>query len=287
MKIARKYHLPVISSFGDDYYSIPTSWSHPIIKLQSDILKHKINQFVNFSNYVLTINKTFSEYYKAEFKISERIEPLYMGASIQFDSGKCRHRLCGNALILSFIGNQSLGRWENLLEIGRTLDQYNTENQTEHCLKVYGSILPEFEKESSKISSIRVMGRIQGSDVKDAILTSDVLIHTESFKNEYINQTRFSLSTKIADSLSSGKLLLAYGPKQVASMQHLIENTCAYCIVEKRELCPMLFEMLKKQNEWDKIIAQEINVAKEYHNTPKNSNRMRNVVENVINQYKN
>ena len=49
----------------------------------------------------------------------------------------------------------------------------------------------------------------------------------EAFDKENRDRVRYSVSTKIIESLASGRPLLAYGPEDVASMAYLRRNDCA------------------------------------------------------------
>ena len=58
---------------------------------------------------------------------------------------------------------------------------------------------------------------------------SMAVIHTESFEQEMMELVRFSVSTKIAESLMYGPCLIAYGPEGIASIDYLKENKCRIC----------------------------------------------------------
>ena len=56
------------------------------------------------------------------------------------------------------------------------------------------------------------------------------MLHTEAFDPESVDAVRYSVSTKIADCLASGICLVAYGPREVASMAYLAEHEAAVVI---------------------------------------------------------
>ena len=55
---------------------------------------------------------------------------------------------------------------------------------------------------------------------------------------------RFSVSTKIAESLMYGPCLIAYGPEGIASIDYLKENNAAYVISRPEDLEKGLEEIL-------------------------------------------
>ena len=78
----------------------------------------------------------------------------------------------------------------------------------------------------------------------EIIRASRAVIHTESFDPVIRERVRYSLSTKIADSLAGGTCLLAYGPAEAASMDYLIRNGAAFAATspeELREILPRMF----------------------------------------------
>jgi hypothetical protein len=132
---------------------------------------------------------------------------------------------------MSYFGNLTFNRYLNIAEIGRTLDSINKRTGQDVELRVYSrndnkTVRAEF----SGISSLKMMGYLAGDEYSRAFFDSDVLIHTEAFDETCMNRVRYSVSTKIADSLASGIMLFAYGPKGIASMDHLEDNGSAWIV---------------------------------------------------------
>ena len=85
-------------------------------------------------------------------------------------------------------------------------------------------------------NGIRYHGPINSERVKEVMAKSRFLIHTESFADNMRHSVMYSVSTKIADSLASGTCIIAYGPKEVASMAYLAENNAAFCITDDDDI---------------------------------------------------
>ena len=283
MGIAKKYGIPMIASFGDDYYGIDLTGASLIKKIQISCLRSKIKKFVNKCDKVITINDLFSQYYSDTFHIplGDKVITLANGSNYNFDTSKEKIE-DPTSLKFSYLGNLSLGRWQNLLEIGRALDDINQRYHSTHCLQVYAKNYMSFDEKSREIASIRYMGFVGGDDFTSAIMHSDILIHTESFLPEYIEQTRLSLSTKIADSVNAGKCILAYGPADIASMHHLQENKCAHVVTEPDKLEYELEVLLANQLMRRMYIVQATHCAQRYHNSRKNSQRLRSVLKMLL-----
>lgn len=57
-------------------------------------------------------------------------------------------------------------------------------------------------------------------DIKQIMKNADIVLHVESFDEEQMKIVRLSFSTKITDCMQSGSMMLAIGPKSVASMEY-------------------------------------------------------------------
>ena len=96
-----------------------------------------------------------------------------------------------------------------------------------------------------------------------------------------IDLVKNSISTKIADSLASGICLFAYGPKEVASIEYLIDNECAVVCVDKEKLKATLINIFVDKELRDKCINNAIQTAERNHNTLKVGKAVREVFEKV------
>ncbi|MFA7193212.1 MAG: hypothetical protein WC131_03755, partial [Bacilli bacterium] len=71
--------------------------------------------------------------------------------------------------------------------------------------------------------------------VKEIILSSDLLIHIESFEEYALKDLKYALSSKIGDYLSSGVPFFVYSPIGMTSTNYLLEfipDFVATCKVE-------------------------------------------------------
>ena len=78
-------------------------------------------------------------------------------------------------------------------------------------------------------------------------------------------RVRYSLSTKIADSIASGTCLLAYGPAEAASMDYLIRNEAAFTAVSPEELPGTLVRLFTDDAEYRRIAGNATALARRNH----------------------
>ena len=123
------------------------------------------------------------------------------------------------------------------------------------------------------------MGFINGVDIPEVIKDSDVLIHVENFEEKHIKRTKYSFSTKIADSLSSKRCILAYGPLCVASMKYLYDNQVAFCILDSNELYTSIKKLCSNQKLIECYSQKGFKCYECNHNSLINSKYLRKLFE--------
>ena len=126
------------------------------------------------------------------------------------------------------------------------------------------------------------MGFTESDKLFDLMKSSSLLLHVESFDYEYLERTKFSISTKIPDILATGIPLLAYGPKEIASIKHLEENNCAFLVNDTNMLLETLEKALLDKNKRLEVSYLEMEVAKKFHSNSKQSALLKEVIINSI-----
>ena len=138
---------------------------------------------------------------------------------------------------LTYMGNLGCGRGQPLLELGQTLDALNRQEGTDFTLEIYTDHkYPELLERLAACPAIRMHGFVTGKAYQAALTAPMPLSMWEAFDEENRDRVRYSVSTKIIESLASGRPLLAYGPEDVASMAYLRRNGCAALASSMQEL---------------------------------------------------
>ena len=122
---------------------------------------------------------------------------------------------------------------------------------------------------------------MSGAEFNKTFKSSEILVHTEAFDEDSIDLVKNSVSTKIADSLASGIVLFAYGPSQVASMRHLIDNECAIIATSKEDLKARLQRAFSDKALRDEKAQKALEVAFENHDSRVAGKKVRGVFENI------
>jgi len=264
IKISKKFNLPIVTYICDENYFV-NNINNILDKLRLRLIRQKTRQLMERTSHIVTICETLTELYSKEFL--KPTTTLMTGSSFVVSEKIHNTNEVKN---INFLGNIACKRYLSLADIGETLEKINREYNKEFLLNVYTGVKNEVMlSHLRKIKTIKLHGHITGEEFSKVFHSSDVLIHTEAFDKESIEMVKNSVSTKIADSLASGILLFAYGPEQVASMKHLIDNNCAVTATDKEELYNGLKTALFDFDYKKEILENALKTAEKYHDTQK------------------
>lgn len=182
---------------------------------------------------------------------------------------------------IAYLGNLGLQRNEQLVQIGRALKETACGGMPA-CIDVYsGERNPEKLKILTEENGIRFHGEVSAEKVAEVMNGTLAVIHTESFDEKIRRGIRFSVSTKIADSLMNGPCLIAYGPEEVASIAYLRENGAAYTITDPTDLKNGLRKILTDPALRRQITERARKLAEQNHSMNKNAEMVREWLEQV------
>ncbi len=172
----------------------------------------------------------------------------------------------GDVAKVSYIGNLGLNRWKPLVEIGLALKRMGL------FLDIYsGETRKKVLAQLNNSNGIRFHGAIPANKVGEIMDSSTLLVHVESMDKTMRERTRYSMSTKIAESLGSGVCLFAYGPSDVSSIEYLVENEVACVVTRKEDLEVRLGEILSNSTLRQKYVQNALKLARVRHDYATNS----------------
>jgi hypothetical protein len=273
--ISQTYNIPLIPYFCDDYYNENIKTFSPIYWVRRFIFRHKVADTISKSSDLIFISESMQREYQEIFhKRGHVIMTPY--------SMKLNERIHSNSpIVISYIGNALLGRGEVLVKIGEAINRINR-NNTKIIFQVYsGNIDDRIINALNTDDRTYFKGKLSEQGVRDKVIESDVLLHVESFEEGFISKTRHSISTKIADSLASGRVILAVGPRGIASIDYLRENNAAYIIDSESIIEDKLGRYFIENDIDDQIIRNAEELSKLNHDIIKNSQRLKKIFDNT------
>lgn len=181
----------------------------------------------------------------------------------------------GDTLKIVYLGNLGVGRHTGLIDIGNALQDISPELK----LDVYGKFPnTDVEQALAACKGIRYQGFVSYEEVRKIIGESDILIHTESFEDFYREDLKYAFSTKIADSLASGRCFLLYAPREMACTEYLSEHQAAWIVDSQEKLQPILEKLVQDSAQRGKYISRAAWLAFENHNMEKNVKRFQELL---------
>ena len=243
----------------DDNYSInrfnisPFYWFY----------KHKLRRLICGISKKADLNYCISDMQKEKYERLFNIKCSLLQKTACF--GDMSNKIISYPLKIVFTGNISSGRWETLSLLGKTLDALNSKQEKAY-LEIYTQTqLTKKMKKYLSCSSIRKIEPAFSDDIPAIQKSADILVHVESFKRKYINDVKFSFSTKIVDYLSRCKAILAIGPVCDASINYFLKNNIGIPITNISELPNRLSTLIDDLSFIKRNALESFLVAKNMH----------------------
>lgn len=173
----------------------------------------RFGQLMQAADSVYGISEDICREYGKRF--GREIAPLYKGADIE--SVKT---YVNQPLQMVYAGNLQMGRTSPLKRVAREVEAINAKGIGLEFSIYTGTEIPDKDKELLNTGHTHFCGLREYSEIKKILANTDMILHAESFENEYIKKVRYSISTKIMDALQCGNILVVYGPKGIASVEY-------------------------------------------------------------------
>ena len=275
VKISEKFNLPIISYICDEYFFVKKQknllWNYHQNKVETSMLN-----FFKKSDHIIGICDEISNSYGKYFNCNATT--ICTGSRMSLKSITENK---SNLRTISYFGNiVGFKRYESLIDVGKCLEEINCENNTNYSLDIYsGDRDQDILNEIRSVKTINFKGYLSGKDFEEAFSNAEILLHVEAFNENTIEQVKNSVSTKIADSLASGIPLLAYAPDNIASINHLKRNKCAFVATNYNELKKAIKLVFRNKELRLQVTKQALKTAKKYHDSERNSKQLREILE--------
>lgn len=255
--------VPMYGYVSDDVYTLKQFSLSPFYWINRFMCRAKVKKVVKQCEILYTISEIQRSEYEKIFKIPCKI----LTKSANFDEPARVKEEYGKPLQLLFTGNIGTNRWKSLAIIADALKEINKDG-VKAQLKIYtgGLITDEISNALNIEGSSKIMGFISSSEIPRIQSEADILVHVESLSLQYKLCVRQSFSTKIVDYLKMARPILAVGPNDVASIEHLIRNDCAIVADNKEDLINKLNEVINNNNQLTEIALKGYECGKKYHN---------------------
>ena len=281
MRIAQKYRARIIM-FNTEYYvlkkymySSVKSFSvwHSLLKARLCKQYSRIMKCVDFCIYNM---EALEEAYQEKYPHENKSCSLYTVSEMRYIDGNDN-----DVFNLLYCGNLGVGRHEPLDEIAKALYEVDA-NAT---LDIYGKF--KFDEDRERVCSnpnVVYHGFVDYSEIPSIMAGASMLIHCEN--DERIANLKYAMSTKIGDSLASGRPFLAYASREYPFIEYLNKNQCAHIASNVCELKEILEKCVNDADYRYKYTSNALNIAAENHNLEKNCSKIEEIISRVASEKK-
>lgn len=277
IKLSRYYKIPIILHLMDDWPATIYQTSNLSSIFRKNIWR-QLKKICKSNNMHFAISPILSEKYSNIFNV--KFKPLMNPALSIVDNISSINRECVEFV---YAGSLNLNRWKSLLTIAKILCEYK-EKGYNNKLKMYvpenminEQMLSLFEQYNVEVNSF-----IPADQLRKVYERCDVLVFAESFDANVVEFARYSLSTKIPEYMSTGKIILGFLPAKLYSYTYLNENNVALVASDESELRKKLLYILRDDEICNEIKLNALELAKNDHSLKSVNAKLEDAIENAI-----
>lgn len=254
-EIAKDRKIPLYIVCMDDYYFYNKNQNSLLGRWQHKQFMKSVKRAVAYSKELFCICDKMTADYASFFQ--KPCVTIHTPASIE------KPLAFEKKPQISYLGNLGFLRHQQLIAIGQALKKLGLE--PDHVDVYSTESRPEILEEMTEENGIVFHGPVGADEVLKIMGESLAVIHTESFNEKTRQSVRYSVSTKIADSLASGTCIFAYGPGEIASIDYLNRANAAVCCTNKDDLAQKLKALITDAQLRDTVIQNALNLAARNH----------------------
>lgn len=211
--VAERYHIPIVSAIGDDYYFCRRRNLSPVYQLYMSTYQRLIRRVFAHPGSAVYISDKIRDLYNAAFGLEG--ETVYLTSEVE---RRAFHAMHTDSPCITYFGNIRMGRNQSLCDVADALGRIDPSWQ----LDVYSNETdPAVTECFAAHPNLRFHGSIPYAEVCRRMQESDMTVIVEGFREADVAQSRYSLSTKAADALASGAAILTYGSAECGVVEYM------------------------------------------------------------------
>ena len=247
----------------DNNYSLKQFYLSPLRWIKHFIDRRSMRRVAKETDLFYVISNVQKVDYSRAFKIECKL----LTKSADFSGEPSIKGSYNKPAQLVYTGNIGLNRWKSLAHIANVLEKINSDG-IKAQLKIYtgNTVTKEMSYALNKGESSLIMGNVASDKVNEIQQNADMLVHVEALDLRNKLTVRQSFSTKIVDYLATARPILAFGPKDVASIDHFVKNDCAIVADSEDELLAKLTDIINNETKLNEIAAKAYECGSKFHN---------------------
>jgi glycosyltransferase involved in cell wall biosynthesis len=230
LRAAKHCRAPIVPHFMDDWPA--THYRGSSKAIPRVIMLARLRSVLRRSPVGLCIGPAMAAEYEQRYGLHFR--PFMNCVDVPDECGTGPATNPARPMMLLFFGGLHLNRWRGLESMGRALLALREEGHpAELIIHTSKAEIAQYGKALSANPLIRLREMLPLDHLKSALQAADVLVHVDSFDAALRRYLRFSMSTKLPLCMASGRPLLAYGPRELASCRYILDSQCGVVVGEQ------------------------------------------------------
>lgn len=276
--ISKYKRIPLVIYNTEGYYFFNDNWYHRglldnlIFKFYKNLYRKKVKNVMAESRYSIYLNDKLKKDYDKIFGCRSTV--IYNSSSL---SSSLPPFSTTSQVTFSYLGNLGIDRDSALIEAGEVLQSINKD----FTINVYGNADSDMKMRFAKASGINYRGLVSYDEVKRVIKNSDILFHVESENGYKERHLQYAFSTKIADSIASGKCFVLYAPKELACSEYILETNAGWLATNKEELREVIISILENSIERQEVLTRAQFVASQNHDYLANAQKFQDIILSI------
>ena len=266
--------VPIIFEIADDYYFFSHFSLDVFYYIYRSRYKTVFKKMIHRSSGIIYLTNKMKRRYD-DFFGTDGV-PVYISSTMQMSKWN------GEKRVFRYFGNVDSGRASTLRKIGKAFARLNLTIEV-YCPSSNINGLSKLRKSAG----ITLKSPLPYNKIKEEISKTDVLIYIETFKQRFAKQVEYSLSTKMADYLSSGKPVLAFGSKVAGAISFLEETKSAVVIDNPRMIEKEVLKFFSNDFDIDSILNSASQTVSRYFVKAVNETVSNDLIEKVVDKTRN
>lgn len=274
--ISNKLKVPLIIYNSEGYYFFKKSYMdhslseflfYPIYK---KIYKRQFKKTMSKASHIIYLNSKLKNDYDAEFP---NVQSTVIYSSSILKPSNIAFKSINPTF--SYLGNFGKDRHLALLTIADTLQSIDSN----YKLNIYGKISdPKIIKTFVSHKGINFHGQLKYDKVLDIINNSDILFHAESQNEKWRESLKYGFSTKIADSLASGKCLIIFSAREIACAEYVIHTSTAWVSTDSEKLRETIVNIINNSALREEVLSNAREISFRNHNMVSNREKFKKLL---------
>jgi len=243
--IARYIHeytgAPMIGYVTDDCYTLRQFRFSPLYWIDRIVKRRKVKKTIKQCDLLYVISEIQKREYEKIFKLPCKV----LTKCADFRAPAPVWPKPDDTVKLLYAGNLGVGRWRSLSLVSKAVGRLRAEGLPVQ-LDIYSAtpLTKAMEKALCMDGSV-CHGPVCYEEIMHLQRQADIMLHVEGMSLKNRLEVHQSFSTKLVDFFAMGKCILAVGPEDVASLDHMIRHDAAVTAQTESEVYEKLKALLK------------------------------------------